>query len=269
MMSREILQLPADGFNEMAVCRDGPMLFNRYDTYVGAALRKYGEWSPGELELLRQIVAPGGIVVEGGANIGAHTIGLAKKVGPRGQVHAFEPQRIVFQTLCANVALNSCMNVHAHRAALGEKQGEVVVPWLSPISPENFGGLSLHGASDGERVPLRTIDDCELPACQLIKLDVEGMEIEALRGAANTIRRCRPHLYIENDRKHTATAMMKLLQSWDYDLYWHTPPLFAADNFAGDGENIFGPTVSLNMMGFASELRVSVPGIKPIEKVAQ
>ncbi len=103
----------AEGFNELAMCRRGPMLFNRFDRYVGGSLARYGEFSPGELAAFRQIVPEGGVVVEVGANIGAHTVALPRLVGAAGVVVAFEPPRIAFQALCANLALNQCANVHA------------------------------------------------------------------------------------------------------------------------------------------------------------
>ncbi|HZK98573.1 MAG TPA: FkbM family methyltransferase [Caulobacteraceae bacterium] len=119
MTERPPPTLPADGFNALAACRRGPMLYNRNDQYVGASLARYGEFSRGESDLFGQIVRPGATVVEGGANIGVHTVEFSQRVGPGGSVWAFEPQRIVFQTLCANLALNSCVNVRAFQAGLG------------------------------------------------------------------------------------------------------------------------------------------------------
>ncbi|MCW3476676.1 FkbM family methyltransferase [Limobrevibacterium gyesilva] len=264
MIARNVLTLPADGFNELAVCRHGPMLFNKYDQYVGASLRKYGEFSPGEAELFAQVIGPGASVVEVGANIGAHTVGLSRLVGPAGVVHAFEPQRIVFQTLCANLALNNCANVHAHHAAVGAATGEILVPFLPPDRPANFGGLSLQGATQGEAVPLRRLDDLDLPACHLLKLDLEGMELEALQGGVRTVAAHRPFMYVENDRRERAEALIALLLSWNYRLYWHTPPLFSPRNFAGDSENIFGEIVSINMLCIAAELNITVQGLQPI-----
>src|SRR5437868_835956 len=88
-------------------CREGAMLYNTNDTYIGRALDTYGEISRGEVELFQHVVQPSTTAVEVGANIGVHTIVLARLVGPQGRVVAFEPQRIVFQMLCANVALNA------------------------------------------------------------------------------------------------------------------------------------------------------------------
>jgi FkbM family methyltransferase len=242
------------GFNELAPCRDGLMLYNRNDTYIGASLRKYGEFSGEETALFRLIVQPGRTVLDVGANIGAHSVDLSRLVGPTGTVHAFEPQRLMFQLLCANVALNSCANVFTHQTAVGASCGAILVPTLDPAEAHNYGGLSLLGPGSGEAVLVKTIDSLELRDCQFIKIDIEGMETEALRGAAATIERFRPILYVENDRLASSTQLIGLLQQYGYRLYWHLPPLYSANNFRADSENIFGNKVSVNMIGIPAEV---------------
>jgi FkbM family methyltransferase len=269
MPTRDVPILPEDCFNGLTICRHGPMLYNRNDQYVGASLHKYGEFSPGETEVFRAFIASGATVVDVGANIGAHTVELSRLVSPGGTVHAFEPQRIVFQTLCANLALNGCANVFAYQAAIGETPGEILVPFLPPNQPANFGGLSLRGRSNGEPVPLRTLDSLGLTACRFLKLDCEGMEVEGLRGGANMIQATRPIIYVENDREERSAELIGLLQSWQYELYWHYPPLFVPQNFAGDSENIFGQVVSLNMVCAPAELNLTIRGLPRVEPQQQ
>ena len=244
----------AGDFNELARCRDGPMLYNRNDIYIGASLRKYGEFSGEETALFRLIVQPGRTVLDVGANIGAHTIDLSRLVGAAGAVHAFEPQRLAFQLLCANVALNNRANVFTHQAAVGAASGTLRVPSLDPAIRNNYGGLSLLESQSGETVPLVTIDGLDLGDCQFIKIDVEGMETEALRGAVKTIDRFRPILYVENDRQAQSAELIGLVQSFGYRLYWHLPPLYVPGNFRGDAENIFGKKVSVNMICIPTEI---------------
>jgi FkbM family methyltransferase len=243
-----------NGFNELAACRSGLTLYNRNDIYIGASLRKYGEFSSEEIAMFRTIVQPGRTVLDVGANIGAHTVELSRLTGPEGVVHAFEPQRLMFQLLCANVALNSCANVFTHQAAAGAGGGTLLVPNLDPDMRNNYGGLSLLDANPGEPVPMVTIDSLGLRDCQFIKLDVEGMETEALRGAAETIERFRPFMYVENDRQAQSEELIGLLLRYGYRLYWHLPPLYGANNFRGDSENIFGRKVSVNMVCIAAEI---------------
>lgn len=236
--------------NELKMCRYGQMLFNRFDRYIGRSLQVYGEFSEGECEVFRQIVRPGNTVVEVGANIGTHTVPLAQWVGLKGRVLAFEPQRVVYQNLCANIALNSLLNVHCYQQAVGSEAGSIIVPFLDYQSENNFGGLGLGTFTRGERVPLVTIDSLELSACDFLKLDVEGMEREALLGGQKTIDKYKPVIYVENDRQERSDDLIRTLDRLGYAMYWHLPPYFNPNNFAGNSENIFGNLVSKNMICF-------------------
>src|SRR5262245_11408475 len=118
MQSQKVL---VGRFNHLSMCRYGAMLYNINDWPVGQSLDAYGGYGVGELHLFLQLICAGDTVVEVGANIGAHTVFLSRMVGETGKVYAFEPQRIVFQTLCANVALNSLTNVHCFHSAVGDR----------------------------------------------------------------------------------------------------------------------------------------------------
>jgi len=234
--------------NELLQCRHGKMLFNVNDRYVGKSLQLYGEFSEGECVVFQQLVRAGWTVLELGANIGAHTLLLSRLVGPRGKVIAFEPQRIVFQTLCANIALNSVLNVDAKQQAVGSSNGTILVPQLDFLQANNFAGLSLEGAMAGETVAQISIDDLNLKSCQFIKMDIEGMEREAVLGASRTLRRLKPILYVENDRRDKSGLLIQSLLELDYNLYWHMPPLYNPANFFGHKLNIFEGIVSRNMV---------------------
>lgn len=250
----------AQGHIRQKQCRYGPMLYPVKDMYVGRSLDRYGEFSEGESELFRQMVRPGQVILEIGANIGAHTVMLAKATGHNGRIIAFEPQRILFQMLCANVALSGLTHVVTHWSAVGREMGTIVVPPLDYGKQNNFGGVSLGHWERGEQVRVVTVDSLGLTACHLIKIDVEGMEGEVLAGARETIERCRPTLYVENDRREKSAALIELLLGMNYRLYWHLPPLFNAKNFFGDSENIFGRIVSINMLCLPREVSQKIQG---------
>ncbi|MFV1966392.1 MAG: FkbM family methyltransferase [Pirellulaceae bacterium] len=251
-------------FNSLVQSRYGFTLFNRNDIYIGRSLDHYGEYSEGEVELLRPFLEEGDTVVEVGANIGAHTLPLAKIVGSTGVVHAFEPQRVVFQTLCANVALNSLDHVHCRQAAVGAVPGHVLVPQLDYGSENNFGGLGLGQYHHGEKVPVMTLDQLQLHDCRLIKIDVEGMERSVLEGAAETITRRCPLLYLENDRQEQSAALIEYLMQLDYQMFWHLPPLFNPKNFFQQPKNVFGNIVSVNMLAIPASSSVEVRGLRPV-----
>jgi FkbM family methyltransferase len=245
-------------------CRYGRMLYLRRDQYIGRSLDLYGEFSEGECQLFAQLLQPGQIVAEIGANIGAHTVYLAKRVGPSGTVLAFEPQRAMFYLLCANLALNEQFQVHAYRTALGAAPGSIKVPAVDHRAAGNFGGVSLHHGETGEDVPLVTLDGFALPSLRLLKVDVEGMETEVLLGARQTIARCRPILYVENDRQEKSAQLIRTIEDLGYDLYWHLPPLFSPDNFAGCRDNVFPGIVSENMLGIPKEMGMPVSGSRRV-----
>jgi len=261
----EEFRLAGSGFNRLAHTRHGLMVYNRHDTYVGRSLAELGEFSEGETELFRQIVQPGMTIVEAGANIGTHTVVLARVASETGFVHAIEPQRLVFQTLCANVALNSLANVRCHHVAAGQQPGTIVVPPLDFNRPNNFGGLGLGTHEQGERVRVMTIDSLQLPQCGLLKVDVEGMELSVILGAAETIRRCRPLLYVENDRADRSAALIEAIHALGYKLYWHLPPYYAKSNYYANSQNTFGDLVSGNMLGIHASVPTNIQGLRPIE----
>ncbi|HTP96296.1 MAG TPA: FkbM family methyltransferase, partial [Burkholderiales bacterium] len=249
----------AASFNELRRCRHGLMLFNVNDQYVGRSLLEYGEFSEYETELFRQLLRPGDCVVEAGANIGAHTLFLAQAVGRAGTVHAFEPQRIVFQTLCANLALNELTNVRAYHAALGEARGTIAVPEPDPRRNTNFGGLSLGRTGNAGQCAMQTIDELRLTGCRLIKADVEGMEAEVLSGARATVEALRPILYVENDRRDRSARLIGLIRGFGYRMWWHLPPLYHPANFAANSVNVFGNIVSINLLCLPREMDLVVP----------
>lgn len=253
-----------DQFNVLANTRLGPMLANRNDRYVGQSILAYGEFSEGEAQMFRQLVGAGDVVIEAGSNIGAHTLLLSRLVGAAGLVYAYEPQRIVFQTLCGNLALNQCLNVMARQQGLGSGAGQMVLPGVDPRQVNNFGGLSLLAQGPGEKVDIATIDSLGLPACKLIKADVEGMEAEVLLGARQTLARCRPLLYLENDRAEKSAALMALILGWGYRLWWHVTPLYNPDNFLKNPNNLFGNTVSINILCQPAESARPVDGLREI-----
>ena len=234
-------------FNQVKPCRYGLMCYNINDIYVGQSLHNYGEYCEGEADFFRRIVGAGDVVIEAGANIGAHTVLIGKTVGPQGAVLAFEPQRLVFQLLCANAALNSLMSTHCLQVALGAGTGKIVVPVIDPTRPANFGGLNIEGHAQGEEVAVVRLDSYALPRLKLLKVEVEGMAQQVLEGARGLIEKFQPLLYVENDRSDKRDALIRYIDSLGYAMYWHRPALFNPANFARNPMNIFQNIVSFNM----------------------
>ncbi|NMB53327.1 MAG: FkbM family methyltransferase [Leptolinea sp.] len=237
--------------------RHGYMLFNPND-FIGQALEAYGEWSYQEIELLGQLIKPDHVILDIGANIGTHTLSFAKMVGPGGFVFAFEPQRITYEFLCANIAMNNLINVVPYQAAVSDKAGEIMVPIINPNSPSNTGAFKISGYSTGDAVRQITVDALGLGKCNLIKVDVEGMEHNVILGAVNTIRNLRPVLFIENNGYGNAKELVKLVLDLNYRGWWFfSPPV-------NPGEP-FNPEINdKNMLCLPAEWNTNVNGLVPL-----
>lgn len=230
-------------YNVIKQTKHGYVLYNENDEYVGKSIEVYGDYQLEETKFFSQYIMESDVVLDIGANIGSHTVWFANMVGETGRVLAFEPQRLVFQTLCANMAINSITNVDCKQMGVGSIQKITKVPVLDPVQPHNFGGLSIKDHHDGEDVAICRIDDIGLGRCDFIKIDVEGMEPDVLMGGLNTIAMCRPYIYMEIDREENHKLIGQILGELHYAIETHNPPLYSPDY---DGDNIFGDTVSLN-----------------------
>jgi FkbM family methyltransferase len=241
------------------------MMYLRHDRYVGRSLQEYGEFSEGEVEIFRSVLRPGDIALDIGANLGAHTIAMARLVGPTGFVFAFEPQRVLFNILCGNIALNELTNAKAYPLALGRAPGGTRLMPLDYNGPNNFGGIAL-GGTEGDGVAIATLDQLGLPKPRFIKIDVEGMELDVLRGAKAVLARDRPILYVENDRVEQSEELVAQLIADGYRMWWHLPPLFNPDNFRRNANNVFGVIKSFNMLCLPRETKTPLEGFEEITK---
>lgn len=152
---------------------------------------RYLSWNPAEYAAFREAVRPGTTVLDVGANVGAYAILLGQWVGHAGRVFAFEPAAAAFDGLVRHVALNRQQHVvRAIHAAVGDRDGN---GRLAVAQTAGESRLADH-PDDGSvvSVPLVAIDTfCRREGVQpaFIKIDVEGAELDALRGARETIRR--------------------------------------------------------------------------------
>ena len=148
-----------------------------------------------------------------------------------------------------NVALNSLKNVVCHQFAIGAEPGETAIPVVDPAMRQNFGATSIKLGQAGEPVSLVTLDELGIKKCNLIKVDVEGMELDVLKGDRSLIESTQPILYVENDRKDSrGDELVRHIVSMGYDPYWHCPLLFNPGNYFKNPENVFGDTISRNML---------------------
>lgn len=216
----------------------GQIIVNRNDiNQTEALVRHGGAFDHMEVDLLANLIRKypeHQTILDIGANFGMHSLAFAKAVGPQGKIHAFEPQRIIFNMLAGSVALNALSNVYCYNMAVGDKEGAIEIPQFDYSKPLNFGGIEFgpeqreqldqqreHKPECIETVPLTTIDRFAFEKVGLMKIDVEGMEMQALEGALNTIKRCRPVIYIEFF-KVDATILRERLAALGYDIHINT-----------------------------------------------
>lgn len=155
---------------------------------------------PYELEMLRDMASrlqPEDLVLDVGANIGNHTLYLASVAACR--VHAFEPNGHLCEALAQSIAHNSQGDrVTIHQVGVAAAKG---IARFAHLDTANLGAQSLEKilSDDEAGVELVALDEMEWSAAiRMIKIDVEGMEIDVLKGAQQLIRRDKPILYIES-----------------------------------------------------------------------
>lgn len=229
-------------------CRHGVMAFPTTDTHVGRSLDLYGQWAEAELTLLAPFLPVGGVAVDVGANVGTHTVAFAQAVGPTGAVIAFEPQRFMHQLTCTNLTLNGLTCARVVHGAVGAEPGALVVPDIDYTAPGQFGGLALGQWQQGDQVSVFMLDGLGLPRCNLLKVDVEGMEGAVLDGARELIAKTKPAIYFEHNAPKGAPAVIERLLRHEYRCFWHFSPFFDADNFAGLKDDVFGGMVDANVL---------------------
>ncbi len=214
-----------------------------------------GLYEPATMIALRRLVTQDAVVIDAGANVGLLALACAAWTGANGRVLAFEPSSREFGRLAEHVRLNGFDQLEIHQHALGAEAGTQELK----VAESRYSGLNTLGSTlayDGvavaaiERVEVLTIDGVvarrRLTRLDVIKLDVEGAELEVLRGAADTIRRFRPVIVFEAlasalaSHGRTTRELSDFINSLGYDLFritesGGTEPARAAD---GDAENL-------------------------------
>ena len=139
-----------------------------------------------------------GTVLDIGANLGSFCLPLAKKISKH-TYHAFEPQRIVYYQLCGNTFINSLDNVHCHNFGLSNKRDRFEIEMPDYSKETNIGAFSIDEdtrANDYECATVGNVepmvvfplDDGQHKNVRLIKIDVEGHELEVIKGGMKTIK---------------------------------------------------------------------------------
>ena len=183
------------------------------DEGIDLCIYLFGAYEGNILRAYQTLLKPGDVVFDIGANIGSHTLHMAKVVGPSGFVHAFEPTDYAIDKLRLNLALNPDLQsrISAHQLFLTNGEGSIlpetvcsswpVDRWTADVvraglDEQHLGrGKELRGAAATTADQFCTANG--LQRLDLVKLDVDGNEDAVLSGFRNTLTRFRPKIIIE------------------------------------------------------------------------
>lgn len=173
----------------------------------------------GGIDYIVSTVKPGQTVIDIGAHKGGYLYFFQRLTGPKGRVYAFEPQKLLFNYLCRLRDIMHWKNVVIENTALSDENGTAVLK----IPARSAGIFSSPGASIAkemkpsshlihEMVLTETLDNyCEKMNIEpdFLKIDVEGNELQVLRGGVKTIKKCLPHFHIEIEERHAGREKLE------------------------------------------------------------
>lgn len=206
--------LPAGGSFESAIPSGGRIRL-LYGETLGRDVLFLGGLERAEVAFVARSLCVGECAVDVGANVGLFTIAMGQAVGRSGQVLAAEPLAENARRLRENLALNGLNNVTVLEAALGASDGQTTLYIADdPAFPSTAVVASGHPVVGARTVRCVTLDhwwaDAGSPSVRVMKVDVEGSELEVLKGGVCLLRACKPVLLVEaND-----AARLTELEDW-------------------------------------------------------
>ena len=221
----------------------------------------FGGWERGTIDFLRTTIHKGDCIIEVGANVGAHTLLIAKYAGNEGHVFAFEPTEFALKKLRTNIALNPDLKNITIRT-------ELVTDNLNSLP-----NLTINSSwkRTGVQAPTRlvepkgiSIDEFvkteAMKKLDLLKIDVDGYEFKVLSGARETISNFKPTIFCElceytlNAQNDSIRDIFALLNSLGYQSYFENGNQIKA---ADDVLSIVGTNTSINGVFFHKSKRGS------------
>lgn len=213
----------------------GPIIINTFDMYIGHSILRTGYWAEDDIDVMKQLCSyllkkkPNITFYDVGANIGTHSLALAKVFGDKIKVRSFEAQSSIYNMLCGTVALNNLSNVRPHNLAVSDSSGETIEIQLPDYTKvNNFGGFEVKPPKNSDNHSMKFSGRSEVvqtvhldsfnESVDVIKMDIEGMEHVAILGAINILKDHRPCLYIEII-KTDKIALLEVLKDNNYVMY--------------------------------------------------
>lgn len=194
---------------ELCLLRDGSLFVTRPALPLGWHVTFFGTYEPELRAIVRAVLPQGGVAIDIGANVGWHTLLMARLVGAAGRVLAVEANRSICAQLARNIKINRFDHVQVIPSAVAES--EKTLQFFAPDADDVQSGTG-HIATEAEGrtglvpVSCRPLDaivtEAQLERLDFIKIDVEGYEWPALQGGEKIIARLRPYIIFEFDRAY-------------------------------------------------------------------
>jgi FkbM family methyltransferase len=177
---------------------------------------------------LYPLIKPGFVIFDVGTNIGETLMSFAHLVGKGGFVYGFEPVPFTYAKCMDNLALNSFSNVKVENIALSDRAEKL---FFDPLTYNNSGGIYMRKDADqeGGMVEAITLDEFvernSITRLDFLKIDVEGFELNVLKGAVNSCKKFRPVLFIEVNSLNlsrqgvTSKDLINLIVSYGYHIH--------------------------------------------------
>jgi FkbM family methyltransferase len=191
---------------------------------LGRAVARMGVYDLTVAETLARLADPGETVVDAGANVGLMSNLLAYAVGASGRVVSFEPHPLIFDTLTRNVTrwhtVEGINVIEPRKAAVSATEGVLPLGVDPATFAENKGTASLEDRDSADSIDVRTVNlDRELPSgIDVLKLDVEMHELEALRGAQALLAGRLLRDIVFEEHQPPPTPVTALLESHGYTI---------------------------------------------------
>ena len=193
----------------------GPLRGKRWIVGSGISRLWLGSYEPEKMQLAASLLHPGDVAFDIGANVGIYSLLFSEVVGLAGRVVTFEPSPRNVGYLRRHLSLNLVTNVSVMAAAVSRASGKAMFDMGADSST---GRISPQGALEIEAIRLDDFVVRENCRPSLIKIDVEGAEVEVLEGASDTLRNSAPMLLIATHSAALKAACIELLEHHRYSV---------------------------------------------------
>ena len=217
------------GLSAVAETRAGIVQYFPDEPTVGDSIDWYGEYLQGQVDLLARIVTPGATLIEVSPGVGIHALQLALAAGPAGHVFLYEPRSLMRRLLRENLAAKPIENVTVLANSLGTSSSE----------------------AEGSRT--ETIDDLQLTQLLLLKINHDGVAHDVVAGAAETLWRLRPSLFMTADSDAALRALAAQTRDFGYRCWKLETSLFNPDNYNLRTDDIFPGRKAVALLGIPEE----------------